>query len=83
MYMARSFMVHVTLNWGEDGSDDINLWPFANQIPQSFSGIIQLDMVTQNKTDHLNLMQTHVWGCPVYVLEVSLQDSKKLLKWNK
>ncbi|KAL7477413.1 hypothetical protein ACHAW6_003218 [Cyclotella cf. meneghiniana] len=28
-------------------------------------------------------MWTHVWGCPVYVLEVSLQDGKKLPKWNK
>ena len=29
MYMARLFMVHSALNWGEDGSDDITLWLFA------------------------------------------------------
>jgi transposase InsO family protein len=25
MYMARSFMIHTALNWGEHGSDDIKL----------------------------------------------------------
>jgi hypothetical protein len=91
MYMARSFMIHAALNWGEDGSDDITLWSFAvdhaawlyNRIPQRFSGITPLEMVTQCKSDHRELMRAHVWGCPVYVLEASLQDGKKLPKWNK
>jgi hypothetical protein len=29
--------------------------------------------------DHLQ--QSHVWGCPVYVLDPKLQDGKKLPKW--
>ncbi len=29
MYMARSFMIHAALHWGEDGSDDISQWSFA------------------------------------------------------
>ncbi|KAL7474841.1 hypothetical protein ACHAW6_000793 [Cyclotella cf. meneghiniana] len=86
MYMARSFMIHATLNWGEDGSDDISLWSFTvdyavwlyNHIPQSSSGITPLEMVTQTKSDHRDLMKVHVWGFPVYVLEASLQDGKKL-----
>ncbi len=28
------------------------------------------------------LLQTHVFGCPVYVLDASLQDGKKIPKWN-
>jgi hypothetical protein len=28
------------------------------------------------------LLRTHVFGCPVYVLDTSLQDGKKILKWN-
>eukprot|EP00956_Cyclotella_meneghiniana_P015936 scaffold24808_cov102-Cyclotella_meneghiniana.AAC.1 len=28
-------------------------------------------------------MRTHVWGCPVYVLDPKLQDGKKLPKWNR
>ena len=29
VYMARSFMIHAALNWGEDGSDDLSLWCLA------------------------------------------------------
>jgi hypothetical protein len=29
------------------------------------------------------MMRTHVWGCPVYVLEAELHDGKKLPKWNR
>ena len=91
MYMARSFMIHAALHWGEDGSDDISLWSFAvdhaawlyNRIPQRRSGITPLEMVTRCKSDHRDLMRTHVWGCPVYVLEPQLQDGKKLPKWNR
>ena len=27
--MAREFMIHAAISWGEDGSDDLSLWPFA------------------------------------------------------
>jgi hypothetical protein len=89
--MAWSFMIHAALNWGEGGSDDITLWLFAvdraawlyNRILQQFSGITPLEMVTKCKSDHQDLMRTYVWGCPLSVLEASLQDSKKLPKWNK
>jgi hypothetical protein len=40
-------------------------------------------MITQNKSDHRDLMRAHVWGCPGYVLEPKLQSGKKLPKWNK
>ena len=29
MNMAKSFMIHTALHWGEDGSDDISLCSFA------------------------------------------------------
>ena len=75
---------------GRGCSDDISLWSFMmdyaawlyNHIPQCGSGIT-LEMVTQTKSDHRDLMRAHVWGCPVYVLKASLQDGKKLPKWNK
>ena len=28
------------------------------------------------------LSRTHVFGCPVYVLDAALQDGKKIPKWN-
>ena len=29
MSMAREFMIHAAISWGEDGSDDLSVWPFA------------------------------------------------------
>ena len=91
MYMARSFMVHAAMHWNSDGADDLSLWGFAvdyaawlyNRIPQRQSGITPMEMITNCKSDHRDLMRAHVWGCPVYVLEAKLQDGKKLPKWNR
>jgi hypothetical protein len=60
-------MIHAALNWGGDGSDDITLWSFVvdhaawlyNRIPQWFSSITPLEMVTQCKSDHWQLMTMH------------------------
>ena len=84
-------MVHTALHWAEDGAAELNLWSFAidyaawlyNRIPQRLSGITPIEMITQNKSDHRDLMRAHVWGCPVFVLEPKLQSGKKLPKWNK
>ena len=91
MYMARSFMVHAAQNWGDDGSADLALWSFAvdhaawlyNRIPQRRSGLTPLEMITGCKDDHAELMRSHVWGCPVYVLDPKLQDNHKIPKWNR
>ncbi|KAL7524631.1 hypothetical protein ACHAXR_003041 [Thalassiosira sp. AJA248-18] len=92
MYMARSFMIHSSLNWTDHGSDDLALWSFAvdhaawlyNRIPQRGSGIAPLEFITREREFyHRDLRRTHVWGCPAYVLEASLQDGKKIPKWNR
>jgi hypothetical protein len=57
--MARSFMIHAALHWGDNGLGDIELWSFAvdhaawlyNQIPQ---------MVSQCKSDHCDLIRTDI-----------------------
>jgi hypothetical protein len=41
-------------------------------------------MFTQTKFhNHHHLQNLHVFGCPVYVLDPTLQDAKKLPKWNR
>jgi hypothetical protein len=50
MFMARSFMVHASLHWTDQGSDNILLWPFAvkhavwiyNRVPNRQSGLTLL-----------------------------------------
>ncbi|KAL7462944.1 hypothetical protein ACHAXS_003314 [Conticribra weissflogii] len=47
------------------------------------TGLTPIEIATKTKTDHLDLLQTHVWGCPVFVLDPKQQDGKKIPKWNQ
>ncbi len=88
MFMACSFMVHASLHWTDQGSDDILLWPFAvrhavwiyNRVPNCQSGLTPLELLTKSKADHRDLLHAHMWGCPAIVLEPQLQNNKKLPK---
>ena len=90
MYMARHFMIHTALHWSEYGTDDISLWPFAvkhaawlyNRLPNRVTGLTPIEMVSQTKTDHRDILRSHVWGSPSFVLDPKLQDGKKIPKWN-
>ena len=91
MWMARTFMLHVSLHWTDRGVDDIALWGFAvkhaawlyNRIPNRITGISPMELLTNIKADHRDLLRTHVWGCPCYVLDPTLQSGKKIPKWNR
>ena len=90
MYMARTFLVYSSLHWTEMGSDNISLWPFAvkhavwlyNHVPNYESGLTLLELLTKQKADHRDILRSHVWGCPTYVLKPKLQNGQKLPKWN-
>jgi hypothetical protein len=91
MYMARTFMVHAFLHWTERGLDDLSLWFFAlkhsvwvyNCVPNIWSGLTPLELITREHSDYKDLLRCHVWGCPVFVLEAKLQNDQKLPKWNR
>mmetsp|Transcript_4245 Transcript_4245/g.9633 ORF Transcript_4245/g.9633 Transcript_4245/m.9633 type:complete len:374 (+) Transcript_4245:4104-5225(+) len=85
-------MVHASIHWPTDKSDDIRLWAFAvkhaawlyNRLPQKALGNRSpLELFTKTKSDHRELLRTHVWGCPVFVLDAKLQDGKKIPKFNR
>jgi hypothetical protein len=86
LYMACYFMVHSSLHWTDQGLDDISLWPFAVKhavwlyrcIPNRLSGITSLELLTESKADHLDLLCSHVWGCLAIVLDPKLQNDQKL-----
>ena len=90
-YWARTMMVHAAIHWPSNGADNLRLWPFAmkqaewlyNRLPNRKSGLTPLELFTKEKADHRDLLRAHVWGCPVYVLDPTLQDGKKIPKWNK
>ena len=90
MYMARTFMVQSSLRWIDHGEDDISLWYFSvkhavclhNQLPNYRSGITSLEFLIRNKSDHLYLRRSHVWGCPILVLDPKMQNYQNIPKWN-
>ncbi len=91
-YWAMSMMIHASIHWPSDKSDDIRLWAFAvkhatwlyNRLLQKELGFWSpLEVFTKTKPDHDEILRAHVWGCPVFVLDLKLQDGKKLPKSNR
>ena len=85
---ARCLMLHAIIHWPD--AADLKLWPFAleqaiylwNHLPHGDTFLSPYELFSGTKQQHYNVLQrTHVWGCPVYVLDPKLQDGKKLPKW--
>ena len=91
MAMARTYMIHVGLRWTERGSDNLALWAFAvrhavwtyNRLPNVITGLTPYELMTRHCADHQDLRRSHVWGCPVYVLDPKIQDGGKVPKWKR
>ena len=87
VYHAHTMMLHASLRWPE--VSDASLWPMAlsyavylwNITPSMDTGLAPLELFSGTKFDFPLICNTHVWGCPAYVLDPHLQDGKKLLKW--
>ena len=88
-WRARHFMLHAALHWSTHGADDPSYWPQAvehstwihNRLPSATHGSTPLELLTRVKSDHTDLLRTHVWGCPAYVLDARLQDKQKVPKF--
>ena len=83
-------MLHAIIHWPLEA--DVSLWPFAvdhavylwNPLPGSGTELAPDEIFSSSKFpshDHLN--SAHVWGCPVYVLDPSLQKGASVPKWSK
>eukprot|EP00934_Nitzschia_sp_Nitz4_P006171 Nitzschia sp. Nitz4//scaffold433_size7783//3146//4816//NITZ4_009149-RA/size7783-exonerate_protein2genome-gene-0.0-mRNA-1//-1//CDS//3329551824//6161//frame0 len=86
---ARTMLLHQVLHWPEQA--DLTLWPFAlehavyiwNRLPRKGGKLSPLELFTRTKDPgYASLQSLHVWGCPTYVLDATLQDGKKLPKWS-
>ncbi len=84
---ARSMLLHAKLRWPDETSDD--LWPMAmghasnlnNLIPNINEGLSPEEKFARSFKRTDRLINIPVWGCPTYVLQPTLQDGKKLPKW--
>jgi hypothetical protein len=77
--------LHASMHW-KDGID-ASLWPQAvtcathlyNTTPKN--GVFPADIFFGSAVHRYRLMDLHVWGCPVYVLDSKIQKGKKLPRW--
>jgi len=84
--MSRAMMLHASVHW-KDGIDS-SLWPMTttyaayiyNHFPDAH-GIAPADLFSGTQFPRHKLKDIHTWGCPVYVLDPTLQRGKKLPKW--
>ena len=81
-------MLHVALRWPDMHSQE--LWPMAlqhavhlyNETPHEEHRWALVELWTRTKSNYAHLLNSHVWGCPVYVLDPKLADGRKLPKWD-
>ena len=87
---ARALLLHAMLRWPDVMTPD--LWPMAiqhaellcNHVPKQSHGYSPLQLFSRSighARDNTFLETIPVWGCPAYVLMPTLQDGKKLPKW--
>jgi hypothetical protein len=87
MSISRTMMIHSGIHWPDMAK--ASLWPMAvayacyvyNHVPRPDSGLSPSDIFTKSRWPHKRFHDLHVWGCPVYVLEKSLQDGQKIPRW--
>ncbi|KAI2500410.1 hypothetical protein MHU86_14081 [Fragilaria crotonensis] len=87
MAIARTMMLHSAIHWPDVA--DPTLWPLAvkhavflvNHMPDPRTGLSPHDVFTKTRWEQKKLMDVHVWGCPVYVLDKMISDGKKLPRW--
>jgi hypothetical protein len=87
---SRADLLHFVLHWPQVARNRDDLWPFAvdyavymhNHLPTRDSRISPTELFTNTLfTNYNHLTRAHVFGCPVYVLDPRLQDSKSIPKW--
>jgi GAG-pre-integrase domain/Zinc knuckle len=84
--IARTMMIHAAIRW-KDVIEPL-LWPMSieyavwiyNRMPKP-NGLSPLEILSRIKSPRGTLSNSHVFGCPVYVLDPKLQGSSTLPKF--
>ena len=80
-------MLHAAIHWPEMA--DLSLWPMAvqhavflhNHVPSPSTGLCPHDLFFKTRWSQTKFHDLRVWGGPVYVLDKTLSDGKKLPRW--
>ena len=84
--MAQAMILHAASHW--KGGIDRSLWPMAvtystyvyNHTPNNHS-LCPADLYTGSTMPCQILWDLHTWGCPVYILDPTLQSGQRLPQW--
>ena len=84
---ARTMMMHASLRWPQAHS--VSLWPYALRTAVDvMNSTPRVDKTAISPIEHFSgvevrpqLRNFHSFGCPVYVLNARLQDTKAQPKW--
>jgi len=84
--MARAMMLHTSAHWKH--GIDATMWPMTvqyatyvyNILPRA-NKVSPCDLFFGSTIPRHKLQNLHVWGCPVYVLNPSLQSGNKIPRW--
>ena len=87
MSIARTMMMHAAIHWPDMAQ--ANLWPMAvshacflwNHVPDPSTGLSAQDLFSRTRWPQRKFHDLHVWGCPTYVLNKTIQDGKKIPRW--
>ena len=87
MSIAKTMMLHAAIHW--PNMTDASLWPMVvqhavflhNHVPSPSTGLCPHDLFFKTRWSQAKFHDLHVWGCPVYVLDKTLSDGKKLPRW--
>ena len=68
---------------------DESLWSHAlqyvvylhNIMPHEESGMSPIEVWSRTKSNHHDLLHTHTWECPAYVLSPKLREGDHVPKW--
>ena len=84
--MARAMLLYASAHWKH--GIDATMWPMAvqyatyvyNTLPRA-NKISPSDLFFGTSIPRHKLQNIHVWGCPVYVLNPTLQSGNKIPRW--
>ena len=87
MSIAWTMILHAAIHW--PNMADPSLWPMAvqhavflhNHVPSPSTGLCPHDLFFKTRWSQAKFHDLHVWGCPVYMLDKTLSDGKKLPFW--
>ena len=88
MSIARTMMLHSAIHWPD--VTDASLWPMAvqhavflhsNHMSNQTTGLTPVNIFTKSRWQQHTFHDLYAWGCPVYVLEKTIGDGRKLPRW--